>query len=488
MQNAKDTFYVTLRNRLALVNPNRTMLLRGVQRPGILVEEAEAVVPMLPADIFVLRWTAFQTDVNLPLLLARMECEIHYTTGGTQAAAGLDRGRALEEMDAEVLAVLSPTSTPKMNYAASPAQQLSTPVFWTAAEFTPAITARDRLTRNAKILGLRLSGGRRTMSTATVTYSTPTTPATRRVRAYFAPVNRVAGQPTVFDPSVNGGFNLDSPPAPWTDLGWITNFSRRSASTINALNVGSPAAPQVQMRELIGAGVEFRFLSWRKLSMALSAGSEHMNLLAPAVGAAANGSGGHGAAAVTLAAGSTAISLNIPQANLAGFSAGQMVVVDLDYVNQIGYVGSGVSAAYVRSASSVNGDPDYVRRVSYNVARVASVGASFLTLAQPLLAGAPLANMRVQQISGFVDREGGSFFQEWSALFVMPGEQGDRILYYYPRLQPTGGAQEDTSTLSGPIEWVALNASFRAMPVIDANDGEQALCFRSFLPSPGTLL
>ncbi len=152
MQNAKDTFYVTLRNRLALVNPNRTMLQRGVQRPGILVEEAEAVVPMLPADIFVLRWTAFQTDVNLPLTLARMECEIHYTTGGKQAAAGLDRGRALEEMDAEVLAVLWPTSTAKMNYEASPTQQLNTPVFWTPADFAPVITARDRLSRIAKVI------------------------------------------------------------------------------------------------------------------------------------------------------------------------------------------------------------------------------------------------------------------------------------------------------------------------------------------------
>jgi len=44
MENAKDTFYITLRNRLTSVNPNRTMLLRAVRRPGILVEEAEAPV------------------------------------------------------------------------------------------------------------------------------------------------------------------------------------------------------------------------------------------------------------------------------------------------------------------------------------------------------------------------------------------------------------------------------------------------------------
>jgi hypothetical protein len=136
MQNAKDTFYVTLRNRLATLNPNRTMLLRGVQRPGILVEEAEAVVPMLPSDVFVLRWTALSTDVNLPLVLARLECEILYTTGGTQAGSGLDRGRALEEMDAEVLGLLSPNCAPKMNYTQTPPVQLNTPIFWSAADFT----------------------------------------------------------------------------------------------------------------------------------------------------------------------------------------------------------------------------------------------------------------------------------------------------------------------------------------------------------------
>jgi hypothetical protein len=151
MQNAKDTFYVTLRNRLATLNPNRTMLLRGVQRPGILVEEAEAVVPMPPTDVFVLRWTALGTDVNLPLVLARLECEILYATGGTQAASGLDRGRALEEMDAEMLSLLSPNCAPKMNYTQTPAVQLNTPVFWTPANFTPAVTLRDRLSRSAKV-------------------------------------------------------------------------------------------------------------------------------------------------------------------------------------------------------------------------------------------------------------------------------------------------------------------------------------------------
>ncbi len=39
MQNAKDSFYMALRTRLAAINPERTILLRGAVRPGILAEE-----------------------------------------------------------------------------------------------------------------------------------------------------------------------------------------------------------------------------------------------------------------------------------------------------------------------------------------------------------------------------------------------------------------------------------------------------------------
>ena len=31
---------------------------------------------------------------------------------------------------------------------------------------------------------------------------------------------------------------------------------------------------------------------------------------------------------------------------------------------------------------------------------------------------------------GFCDREGGNFFPEWSGVFVMDGEQGDRVIFH----------------------------------------------------------
>lgn len=213
-----------------------------------------------------------------------------------------------------------------------------------------------------------------------------------------------------------------------------------------------------------------------------------MNLLAPASGATANGSGAKAAPAASLAAtGSTATLLAMN--STTGFSAGCIVAVDADYAGQTGFVGSGVSAAYVQSAASVNSDPDYLRRVTFNVARVSAVVSTSLQLAQPLIAGVPLSSMRVQEVLGFVDREGGSFFQEWSGLFVMAGEQGERILFYYPRLQAMAGAAEAAAVLDKPIlERIALSASFRALPVTDANDGQQVVCFRSFLPSAMTLI
>jgi hypothetical protein len=309
-------------------------------------------------------------------------------------------------------------------------------------------------------------------------------PVTRRVRAYFAPVNREAGVPTVFDAAQMGAFALDTPPTPWVDLGWCSGFARKSATKVGALTTGAPAVVQSQIRTQVEATVQLEFESWGKLQLALAAGSEQMNLLQTATGAAANGSGGVAAAAVPLVAGSTANSLSVGAAATALFRVGELVSVDEDYVAQVGFVGSGVSAAYVSSPASVGNDINYIRRVSLNVGRVVGIAGGVLTLGGALLAGSPPSGMRVSPLVGFVDREGGGFFQEWSGLFVMDGEEGDRVIYHYPRLQAMQGAAEMVEALSGPLERVKLAGAFRALPVKDANDGQTVLCFRSYLPGP----
>jgi hypothetical protein len=151
MQNAKDTFYITLRNRLAALNPARTMTLRAVSRPGILVEDAEAPMPQPVLDAFSLKWTGLAADLQLAAILAQLTCEIQYATAGTQAISGLDRGRALEEMDYELLSILYPYSAQKMNYAATPATAMQTMVFWAEPLFGPAVPLRDRLSRTASV-------------------------------------------------------------------------------------------------------------------------------------------------------------------------------------------------------------------------------------------------------------------------------------------------------------------------------------------------
>jgi hypothetical protein len=152
MQNAKDSFYMALRTRLITINPERTILVRGAVRPGILVEEAEAPFSQIPSDVFVLRWQGLGVDVDLDSTMAAEECEILYQTFGTQSFGGLDRGRLLSAMDEELVAFFQPFYTPKLNYTATPPGAMLTQVFWDEPGFTPIVTQRDRLSRSAKVL------------------------------------------------------------------------------------------------------------------------------------------------------------------------------------------------------------------------------------------------------------------------------------------------------------------------------------------------
>ena len=89
--------------------------------------------------------------------------------------------------------------------------------------------------------------------------------------------------------------------------------------------------------------------------------------------------------------------------------------------------------------------------------------------------------MKVSRVAAFSDREGGSWFQEWSALFVLDGVQGDRVVFHYPRLQAATGAAEGLDRFAG-LERMRLLGHFRALPVKDL--GEAVVCFRSYLPTP----
>jgi hypothetical protein len=314
-------------------------------------------------------------------------------------------------------------------------------------------------------------------------------PVARRVRGYFAPVNRTAQTPVLFDPAEQSGFSLDTPPAPWISLGWIQELTRKPGSKTAAVLTGIPAGTGSQVRETLEAQVSLEFLSWTKLTMALATGSQHMNLLAPASGAGPAADGAQAAPAVTAQSGSTATFIALGAADAADFKSGSIIALDSDYTGQTGYVGAPVSGAYVRQALT---DVDYIRRVTFNVALVSQVTSAGLTLAEPLPGGAPVAGSKLQAVTGFVDREGGCFYQEWSALFVLEGCQGERILFHYPRLQSMASAQETTLPLDGKnkngLARVLLKGQFMALPVTDPLDGERVVCYRSFLPAPNALV
>lgn len=152
MQNAKDSFYMALRTRLAATNPERTILLRGAERPGILLEDAEAPFSQLPNDVFVLRWLGLGVDLDLASTMAAEECEVVYQTCGTQSFGGLDRGRSLSAMDEELLAILQPFYTPKLSYTETPPAAMLTHVFWDEPSLGAITTQKDRLSRSAKVM------------------------------------------------------------------------------------------------------------------------------------------------------------------------------------------------------------------------------------------------------------------------------------------------------------------------------------------------
>jgi hypothetical protein len=303
-------------------------------------------------------------------------------------------------------------------------------------------------------------------------------PVARRVRGYFAPVNRTTQTPVLFDPSEQGAFSLDAPPAPWIGLGWIQEFARTPGSKTSPVLTGVPAATLEQVRETLQAQVSFQFLS-----------SQHMNLLAPATGAAPAADGATAAPAVVVQSGSTTTFVALAATDAAKFAPGSIIALDVDNTGQAGFVGSPVAGAYLRQALT---DVDYIRRVTFNVALVSQVNSTGLTLAEPLPGGAPATGAQLQAVTGFVDREGGSFYQEWSALFLMEGSQGERIFFHYPRLQSITSAQETAVPLSGKHQGgqarVLLKGQFLALPVIDPLDGERVLCYRSFLPAANALV
>ena len=195
-------------------------------------------------------------------------------------------------------------------------------------------------------------------------------PASRVVRAYAAPVDRANGIIAAFDPASPRGFNLDAPPWPWLDLGAVENFKRTAATQYDALRSGPAANIAAQYRAQPEARVEFDALSWGKVQMALSGGTQQMNVLAEEPGRLPAPSGAMAQPGSPVQGGSTTTEVFLTADQLACYNVGDVIAVDVDYDGETGYLGSGAPGTYLGTPLTGAMYLDLVRRITFNVARI----------------------------------------------------------------------------------------------------------------------
>jgi hypothetical protein len=89
--------------------------------------------------------------------MVTLQCAIDYETAGTAMNGGMDRGRALAAMDAELQGAVNalPRTSLKMNYAGlangHAAVAMNTSVWWAEVSFGETVIKDDRLARTATV-------------------------------------------------------------------------------------------------------------------------------------------------------------------------------------------------------------------------------------------------------------------------------------------------------------------------------------------------
>jgi hypothetical protein len=155
MQEVKDSFYMALRERLAEVNPARTI--GEAARPAVLVCENESEEWLLTPEAFYLRWlgqSALPADAAAAGWYG-LHCEIGYRTTGSELSSRQDRGRTLAALDVELRAMLQPGSTQLKDYSSNPEQALDSVILWTAPVFQEP---KDEVNGLQRIVGVEILG------------------------------------------------------------------------------------------------------------------------------------------------------------------------------------------------------------------------------------------------------------------------------------------------------------------------------------------
>jgi|SRR5579871_404385 len=143
MQFAKDSFLLALQQRLAGLNPARTVTVNGATVPAfVAVENLPPSASQLQPNAFYVEWgpASVVDGHGGSAALMSLKCVISYYTLGSVGSM-VDRGRLVGELDGELLGICQPPCTEKVNYTQAPAVDLGTSVFWTQPTFGEATTS-----------------------------------------------------------------------------------------------------------------------------------------------------------------------------------------------------------------------------------------------------------------------------------------------------------------------------------------------------------
>ena len=152
MQATKDSFYVTLRDRLVEVDPDLTMVIDGATRPAIVVVENEPPSAQPRQDqAFYLEWGGTRPVHPATSSLMAMDCTIRYTCSGQSDSGGVSRGRELGALDGDMLAICAPGQAKKNDYSSGSPVNLGSYIFWSLPRLEPLKVEAKQVGRQAQV-------------------------------------------------------------------------------------------------------------------------------------------------------------------------------------------------------------------------------------------------------------------------------------------------------------------------------------------------
>ncbi len=343
-------------------------------------------------------------------------------------------------------------------------------------------------------------------------------------RCFFAPYNAALGSsvastvtgPTILD-LTGGPFSDVTQPiaASFYDGGWIKDFKRTPESKIGQVRSGYRGAVRAQYRGQVGENLEFKFREYGRMQYRFGSGTTTFNLLgASGLSGGTNGplsaSGAPSQTVTSYSAGSypwgvggqgTAPTLTLTgPPSAAQIGIGDYFVCDLDYnLTSFGLVGD-VGVPIFKNAVT---DVDYIRKTSDYVARAVSIVGNVITMDQPFVgggSGVPAPNftgttftsvvtLRVQKVSGFTSREGGTYISEWTALFLCSTIDVAQLFIYYPHVSilaardvTAAWAIENIGTTD--LGGMEIDAQYAALAFDDPLDGETVVSYEGYYYRP----